>query len=128
MKILADNALPNLRNWFKDPYKITTYTNEDELAQSINTSDVLICRSTIQVNEALLSNSRIKIVGSATSGTDHVDEVYLKQRGIAFFEARGCNAEAVADYVTATLAYLLNHKLYKVIKRASLASVKLVPA
>ena len=41
----------------------------------------------------------IKFVGTATAGTDHVDEAWLKQAGIGFSAAPGCNAIAVVEYV-----------------------------
>lgn len=41
-------------------------------------------RSVTKVNEALLSGKAIKFVGTATAGTDHVDDTWLKQAGIGF--------------------------------------------
>ncbi len=37
-----------------------------------------------KVNESLLAGKPIKFVGTATAGTDHVDEAWLKQAGIGF--------------------------------------------
>ena len=56
-----------------------------------------------QVNEALLKNSSIKFVGSATIGTDHLDIAALEQHGIQWSNAAGCNAQAVAEYVITAL-------------------------
>ena len=41
-------------------------------------------RSVTKVNEALLAGKAIKFVGTATAGTDHVDDQWLKQAGIGF--------------------------------------------
>lgn len=41
-------------------------------------------RSVTKVNESLLAGKPIKFVGTATAGTDHVDEAWLKQAGIGF--------------------------------------------
>lgn len=62
-------------------------------------SDALIVRSITKVNEELLKNTPVKFVGTATIGTDHIDLEYLSRSGIYFSDAKGCNADAVAEYV-----------------------------
>ncbi|MGL5360782.1 MAG: 4-phosphoerythronate dehydrogenase, partial [Shewanella sp.] len=62
-------------------------------------ADILLVRSVTQVNAALLEgNRRLKFVGSATIGTDHVDLTYLAKRHIPFANAPGCNAIAVGEF------------------------------
>ncbi len=39
-------------------------------------------RSVTRVNEALLAGKAIKFVGTATAGTDHVDQAWLQQAGL----------------------------------------------
>ncbi len=65
--------------------------------------DVLIVRSVTRVDEALLRDSPVRFVGTATIGCDHVDLEYLKARNVAFASAPGSNANSVAEYVTAAL-------------------------
>lgn len=62
-------------------------------------------RSVTKVNESLLAGKPIKFVGTATAGTDHVDEAWLKQAGIGF-PLHGCNAIAVVEYVFSSLLML----------------------
>lgn len=69
-------------------------------------ADALFVRSVTPVNEALLRDSPVRFVGSATIGIDHVDTAWLAGRGIGFAHAPGCNAMAVADWVVAALAAL----------------------
>lgn len=69
-------------------------------------ADALLVRSVTRVDEALLRDSAVRFVGSATIGVDHIDTAWLAQRGIAFAHAPGCNARAVADWVVAVLAAL----------------------
>src|SRR5690606_36676740 len=45
-------------------------------------------------------------VETATAGTDHVDDKWLKQAGIGFAAAPGCNAIAVVEYVVSSLLML----------------------
>ena len=68
---------------------------------------VALCvRSTTQVNAQLLTGSAVRFVGTATSGAEHCDAEYLARAGIRFADAKGCNANAVAEYlVFATLLW-----------------------
>jgi erythronate-4-phosphate dehydrogenase len=61
--------------------------------------DVLLVRSVTQVDATLLRDHRLRFVGSATSGIDHVNREALEQRDIAFAWAGGSNADSVVDYV-----------------------------
>lgn len=69
-------------------------------------ADALFVRAVSRVDAELLTGSRVRFVGTATSGCDHVDTAWLARRGIAFAHAPGCNAAAVADWVVAVLARL----------------------
>jgi erythronate-4-phosphate dehydrogenase len=69
----------------------------------IKNADVLLVRSVTKVNESLLKNSKIKFVGSATSGVDHIDRDYLRTSNIRFSHALGSNARSVAEYVLSSL-------------------------
>ena len=62
--------------------------------------DVLLIRSVTPVNaELLVGNNSVKFIGSATIGTDHVDQAYLTERNITFSNAAGCSKHSVAQYV-----------------------------
>lgn len=112
IKILADATLPHLSRCFPKPFAITPYNTPLELQTMLPDHDVLLCRSTLRVNAALLTHSAIQCVATASSGTDHIDQEVLTSKNIHLFDAKGSNAQAVADYVTATLAWLeLNQKI-----------------
>lgn len=67
-------------------------------------ADALLVRSVTRVDQALLAGSRVRFVGSATIGADHLDVDYLRSAGIACATAPGCNATAVVDYVCSAIA------------------------
>lgn len=69
-------------------------------------ADALLVRSVTRVDRQLLAGSRVRFVGSATIGTDHIDIDYLRAAGIACSTAPGCNATAVVDYVCSAIAAL----------------------
>ena len=71
-------------------------------------ADVLIVRSITNVCEELLKNTKVKFVGTATIGTDHIDLDYLKEKKIQFSSAAGCNSYSVAEYVFSAITHFAN--------------------
>ncbi|MES2664179.1 MAG: 4-phosphoerythronate dehydrogenase [Pseudomonadota bacterium] len=98
MNLLLDPQLSNATELFSE-FGECTWIDPLHITYQIKSADILIVRSTTQVNQKLLKNSPVKCVGTATSGTDHIDLHYLQRNNIYFAEAKGCNAAAVADYV-----------------------------
>lgn len=109
MKILADSTLPHLSALFKGAFELTLYQNEETLFAGLPFHDILLCRSTLRVTAKQLANTPIQCVATASSGIDHIDTAYLAAQGIKLVDAKGCNAEAVADYVMSTLAWLIKN-------------------
>ena len=79
-------------------------------SKDIKDADILIVRSITNVNEELLKNSKVKFVGTATIGIDHIDLDYLKNQNITFVDAKGCNADSVAEYVFTALLKIASEK------------------
>ena len=71
--------------------------------EKVKNADILLVRSVTKVDESLLENTKIKFVGSATSGIDHIDTDYLEESNISFSYAPGSNANSVAEYVLNSL-------------------------
>ncbi|MBQ0719039.1 MAG: 4-phosphoerythronate dehydrogenase [Gammaproteobacteria bacterium] len=99
MKIIADENMSAVQEVFAPYGKVETLAGRDIDAASVATADVLLVRSVTRVDEQLLEGSRVRFVGSATIGTDHIDLHYLRQKSIDFAHAPGCNAEAVVQYM-----------------------------
>jgi len=78
--------------------------------QILKDAEILIVRSITKVDEELLMNTRIKFVGTATTGNDHVDQKYLSEKSIFFADAKGCNADSVTEYVFTTLMKIASEK------------------
>lgn len=72
----------------------------------VRDAEILAVRSTLRVNRELLAGSRVRFVGTATIGTDHMEIPWLEQAGIRWCSAAGCNANSVAEYVAAALLRL----------------------
>ncbi len=78
---------------------------------SLADADALIVRSITQVNRALLQDTPVRFVGTATIGTDHIDFEYLQEHGIAFADAAGAGSRSVAEYVVSGLLALREQSL-----------------
>jgi len=103
IRILADENIPCAREAFGSLGEVATFPGRSMTPEVVRDADVLLVRSVTRVDAGLLDGSRVRFVGTATIGTDHVDEEYLADRGICFAYAPGSNADSVADYITAAL-------------------------
>ena len=104
MKILADQNMPLVEEYFADLGGVTRFDGRNARPEQIEDVDILLTRSVTKVNAELLQYAKkLKFVGTATIGTDHIDTELLDSKEIAFSSAPGCNAIAVAEYVISTL-------------------------
>ena len=116
--IIADSNIASLDAFFnpqtlsQDPTQTITIiraVGRDIDAQLLHDlqPDVLLIRSVTPVDESLLAdNTSVKFIGSATIGTDHVDQAYLAARNITFANAAGCSKHSVAQYVLTAILTL----------------------
>ena len=106
MNILADENIPFVVEAFSSLGEVETLPGRSIAPERLQGVEVLLVRTVTRVDEALLSNTPVRFVGSATSGFEHVDADYLEARGIGFAGAAGANATSVAEYVAGALAEL----------------------
>ena len=105
MLIVADENIPQVEVFFGRLGEVRLVPGRMMTPASVRDADMLLVRSVTPVGESLLAGSRARFVGSATIGADHIDRPWLAARGIAFASAPGSNAESVAQYVAAALAW-----------------------
>jgi erythronate-4-phosphate dehydrogenase len=106
MKIIADENIPCVEQAFASLGEVILLPGRSMQAADVGDADVLLVRSVTRVDAALLDNSPVRFVGSATIGFDHVDRDYLQGRGIGFSTAPGSNATSAAEYVVSVLMVL----------------------
>jgi erythronate-4-phosphate dehydrogenase len=106
MKIVADRDIPFLQGVL-EPFAEVVYLQGDTIRPSdVTDADALLVRSRTRCDSALLAGSRVKFIGTATIGYDHIDMVYCAWRGIEVVTAKGSNARGVLQWVSAALAWL----------------------
>lgn len=108
-KIIIDDAVPYAKEIFSHLGQIETLPGRDITRQHLIDAQALIVRSRTKVDEALLRDTPIEFVGSTVVGLDHIDQDYLKNQGIHFYSAQGCNANSVAEYIITVLFNLAEH-------------------
>lgn len=74
--------------------------------EHLNDADALIIRSKTKVTPELMPGASVRFVGTATAGFEHMDFQTLEKAGIGWCASPGCNADSVADYMTAALLQL----------------------
>jgi erythronate-4-phosphate dehydrogenase len=104
MKIYYEDSMPYAAEFFSELGDCEVFSHKTINADMLADAEVLLVRSTTQVNQALLAkNNKVQFVATATAGTDHVDKGYLASQNIPFISAGGCNAVAVAEYVLSAM-------------------------
>lgn len=106
LKIIVDENIAFADSAFNSLGKVELVPGRSISKHLIKDADILIVRSITKVDQDLLKETRVKFVGTATIGTDHIDLDYLKKNNIVFADAKGCNAFSVAEYVIAALINL----------------------
>jgi erythronate-4-phosphate dehydrogenase len=103
MNIVVDENIAYAKNAFSEFGDVHLVDGRKITNQHLKNVDVLIVRSITNVNSNLLDGTKVKFVGTATIGSDHIDLNYLKKNNIRFADAKGCNADSVAEYVFTAL-------------------------
>ncbi len=106
INIVIDDKIPYIQG-ILEPYACVTYLSGNQItAEDIKHADALLVRTRTQCNAALLHNSKVQFIASATIGYDHIDTLYCEQNQISWHNAPGSNASSVEQYViTAILGY-----------------------
>lgn len=102
MKILCDTSLPLGRTVFSTLGTVTLVDGSRLTPEVVKQADMLMVRD-VRITPELLEGSSVRFVGTAVTGTDHVDKEWLAEAGIRWVHAPRANGESVADYCIAAL-------------------------
>ena len=105
MKIVIDENIPFGIEAFSTLGEVRTMAGRDISKADLADAEVLAVRSITKVNAVLLEGTAVRYVATATIGTDHLDMEWMDSAGIRHCSAPGCNADSVADYITAALLH-----------------------
>ncbi|MCX5769092.1 MAG: 4-phosphoerythronate dehydrogenase, partial [Candidatus Hydrogenedentes bacterium] len=106
MKIVADENIPYVREAFGGLGDVATLPGREITRETVGDAELLLVRSITRVGRELIEGSRVRFVGTATIGEDHIDTAWLSAHGVGFASAPGSNAGSVTQYVSAALLAL----------------------
>lgn len=104
LTILADKNIYKLSSFL--PQDITiNYFDPNLPLPSLNGVDALLVRTVTTLNAETIGEfpDSVKLIGTASSGSDHIDAEYFINNGVHVIDAIGCNANAVSEYVVTSL-------------------------
>lgn len=102
MKIVADKNIPFLESRLPEA-ELVRLPAKDIDADAVRDADALIIRTRTRCDASLLKDSKVRLIATATIGTDHIDLPWCDSNGIVVRNAPGCNAPGVALYVWSNL-------------------------
>lgn len=103
MIVVVDAKNPFLSEALAPYCTVRTLPTGEITHAALKDADAVVVRSETHVDAGLLDGTRVRFVGTATIGTDHVDTGYLTGHGIGFASAPGSNANSVAEYLVTAL-------------------------
>lgn len=81
--------------------------SHEELLKTIANYHILAIRVDTKIDKELLDSAKnLKVIASATTGTNHIDTEYAKKKGIAVISLTGANTTATAEHAFALLLSL----------------------
>lgn len=102
-KIIIDDAIPYLEGRLGKEFEEVYMDGRKISRTDLKDADALLVRTRTRCDAALLADTPVKFVGTATIGMDHYNLPEMEALGIEAVNAPGCNAPAVAQYVWASL-------------------------
>jgi erythronate-4-phosphate dehydrogenase len=111
LNIVVEANIPFVRGLLEEYASVRYLAPEEIDAAAVRDADALMVRTRTRCDAALLEGSRCSFVGTATIGFDHIDRAWCAANGIYATNAPGCNAPAVAQYVFACIAALINRPI-----------------
>lgn len=119
IRILADENIYKLDQFLPHEIELVTYDPEKPIP-GLDGFDALLVRSVSKLNKTVLPvlPSSLKLIGTGSSGSDHIDIEYFENRNVQVINAKGSNANAVSEYIITSLL------LWSVKKNRTLTNLK----
>ncbi len=108
-RIVIDDKIPFIQGVLEEYAHVVYLPGSDITPADVRFCDILIVRTRTLCNRDLLEGSSVKLILSATIGTDHIDTNYCQGAGIFWKNAPGCNSGSVMQYVASALLHWAEH-------------------
>jgi erythronate-4-phosphate dehydrogenase len=113
IRIVADDKIPFLKGALESLAEIVYLPGNSISRDDLVNADALLIRTRTKCTETLLKGTKVKFIGTATIGFDHIDTKYCNKHKIKWTNAPGCNSSSVQQYITASLLKLSRDHRFK---------------
>ena len=103
MKIIADDKIPFLKGALEPWAEVVYLPGKDITHDVVIDADALLVRTRTKCNDRLLNGTKVRFIGTATIGFDHIDTQYCNEKNIKWTNAPGCNSSSVQQYIASAL-------------------------
>lgn len=107
IKVVIDKDIPFLDGVLEPFASVRALGGREISPADVRDADALVVRTRTRCDASLLEGSSVRTLITATIGTDHIDGEWCRQNGIDVFNAAGCNARGVLQWVAAALVHIL---------------------
>ena len=104
--IVVDRDIPFIAGVFEPWFSVRYLAGREIGPDAVRDAVALVVRTRTRCDAQLLAGSSVRLVATATIGTDHIDGAFCAAQGITVVSAPGCNAAAVAQYVRTAMRAL----------------------
>jgi phosphoglycerate dehydrogenase-like enzyme len=112
-RVLVDKTIDLQTSIILSTHAEVEVTDTTKLSEELQEAEILCIRTNTQINEEYLEHAKkLKIIATATTGTNHIDKQAVNKRGIKIIDAAGANADSVADYVFRMLFHAIDDVHY----------------
>ncbi len=101
--IAIDSDIPFIKGVLEPWFSVEYLNHRDFIRNNIENAIAIIVRTRTLCNRDLLEGTKIEAIFTATIGNDHIDTQYCGEKGISVYNAAGCNAWGVVQYVMTSL-------------------------
>jgi erythronate-4-phosphate dehydrogenase len=106
MKIVADDKIPFLKGALEQYAEVQYVPGKQISNEMLRDADALLIRTRTKCTPDLLKGTKVKFIGTATIGFDHIDIQYCEKNGIVWTNAPGCNSSSVQQFIASALLEL----------------------
>lgn len=105
INVLADKYIYDLNSFLPNDVNLQLYDPQQPFNTVAPGTNALLTRTTTKIDTDFINRlpSSLQFIATASAGTDHVDTIQLRKQDIAFTNAPGCNARAVAEYIATAM-------------------------
>ncbi|MCF0243699.1 MAG: 4-phosphoerythronate dehydrogenase [Bacteroidaceae bacterium] len=124
MKIVCDSKIPYIRETLEGIADEVVFLHATDIKKAdLTDADALIVRTRTRCDAELLEGSKVRFVGTATIGFDHIDTEYLAKRGIFWTNCPGCNSGSVCQYVRECLKAAIHERAKSGLRSTTMAVI-----